>query len=138
VPRRRASRYRSRRTEEKRSTRWLDGKGLRPLSLGRRKRLLERLIPAPAPVLGRIFGVEEHGRALFAAAERLDLEGIVAKRLADAYAASTVWLKVKNRAYTQMEGRWDLFGRRGRARAVRQRTDLPLVQLGSKSPLTVR
>ena len=45
------------------------------------------------------------GRDLFSAVERLDLEGIVAKRKIDPYAASTTWLKVKNRAYTQMEGR---------------------------------
>jgi ATP-dependent DNA ligase len=37
--------------------------------------------------------------------ERLDLEGIVAKRKADPYAATTQWLKVKDRAYTQVEGR---------------------------------
>jgi ATP-dependent DNA ligase len=49
------------------------------------------------------------GRDLFTAAERLDLEGIVAKRKADPYAPATVWYKVKNRAYTQMEGRWELF-----------------------------
>ena len=48
-------------------------------------------------------------RAGFAAAERLDLEGIVAKRKADAYRPETVWYKIKNRAYTQLEGRGDLF-----------------------------
>ncbi len=41
--------------------------------------------------------------------ERLDLEGIVAKRKADLYAPSTTWLKVKNRAYTPTEGRGELF-----------------------------
>jgi hypothetical protein len=50
-------------------------------------------------------------RALFAAAERLDLEGIVAKRKVDPYAPGTVWYKVKNRAYTEAEGRGDLFHR---------------------------
>jgi hypothetical protein len=33
----------------------------------------------------------------------------VAKRKADFYAPNTVWYKVKNRAYSQMEGRWELF-----------------------------
>jgi ATP-dependent DNA ligase len=60
-------------------------------------------------VLSRLFAVEGRGRDLFGAAERLDLEGIVAKRKADPYAPSTVWYKVKNRAYTQMEGRGGLF-----------------------------
>jgi ATP-dependent DNA ligase len=65
-------------------------------------------------VLLRGFAVEGRGRDLFAAAERLDLEGIVAKRKVDPYAPNTVWFKVKNRAYTQAEGRWELFQRRGR------------------------
>jgi ATP-dependent DNA ligase len=38
-----------------------------------------------------------------------DLEGIVAKRKQDPYVADTIWYKVKNRAYTQMEGRGELF-----------------------------
>jgi hypothetical protein len=43
--------------------------------------------------------------------ERLDLEGIVAKRLVDPYTPDTVWRKVRNGAYTQMGGRRDLFHR---------------------------
>jgi ATP-dependent DNA ligase len=62
-------------------------------------------------VLSRVFAVEGRGRDLFAAAERLDLEGIVAKRKTDAYALGTVWFKIKNGAYTQMEGRGELFHR---------------------------
>jgi bifunctional non-homologous end joining protein LigD len=88
---------------------WLNGKNLRGLSLTRRKRALERVIPATSTVLSRVFAVEGRGRDLFGAAERLDLEGIVAKRKADAYAPTTVWYKVKNRAYTQIEGRGELF-----------------------------
>ena len=60
-------------------------------------------------MLLRGFAVEGRGRDLFAAAERLDLEGIVAKRKEDPYGAGTVWYKVRNRAYTQMEGRGELF-----------------------------
>jgi bifunctional non-homologous end joining protein LigD len=88
---------------------WLNGKDLRTLPLTRRKRALERVIPATSTVLSRVFAVQGRGRDLFAAAERLDLEGIVAKRKADAYAPTTVWFKVRNRAYTQMEGRGELF-----------------------------
>ena len=88
---------------------WLNGKELRGLPLTRRKHALERVIPATTTVLSRVFAVEGRGRDLFAAAERLDLEGIVAKRKADAYGSDTVWYKIKNRAYTQMEGRGELF-----------------------------
>jgi hypothetical protein len=40
-----------------------------------------------------------------------DLEGIVAKRLADPYEPRTRWLKIKNPDYTQQEGRGERFGR---------------------------
>jgi bifunctional non-homologous end joining protein LigD len=93
---------------------WLNGTDLRELPLTRRKRALERVIPATTTVLSRVFTVEERGRDLVAAAERLDLEGIVAKRKKDAYGAGTVWYKVKNQAYTQMEGRGELFHPRRR------------------------
>jgi ATP-dependent DNA ligase len=44
--------------------------------------------------------VEEHGEALFAEVDRLELEGIVAKRASSAYSAgrSRHWLKVKTAA----------------------------------------
>jgi ATP-dependent DNA ligase len=58
---------------------------------------------------GNVLKVEERARHLFEAAQRIDLEGIVAKRKADPYTPETVWYTVKNRAYTQMEGRWELF-----------------------------
>ena len=41
-----------------------------------------------------------------------DLEGIVAKRLADPYGPRTRWLKIKNPGYTQAEGRGELFNQR--------------------------
>jgi bifunctional non-homologous end joining protein LigD len=89
---------------------WLNGKDLRELPLVRRKRALEKLIPATTTVLSRVFTVEERGRDLFAAAQRLDLEGVVAKRKADFYdPAKTCWYKIKNSAYTQGEDRWELF-----------------------------
>ncbi len=78
---------------------WLNGKDLRKLPLTRRKRTLERIIPATSTVLSRVFAVEGRGRDLFAAAERLDLEGIVAKRKTDFYGSDTVWYNIKNRAY---------------------------------------
>jgi bifunctional non-homologous end joining protein LigD len=91
---------------------WMEGKDLRPLLLTRRKQLLTRLIPATTTVLSQVFSIAERGRDLFAAVERIDLEGIVAKRKADPYRPETVWYKIKNGAYTQGEGRGDLFDRR--------------------------
>jgi ATP-dependent DNA ligase len=55
-----------------------------------------------------VFSIEERGRDMFAAAERLDLEAIVAKRKADPYDAWVTWYKIKSRTYTQGEGRWEL------------------------------
>jgi hypothetical protein len=43
---------------------------------------------------------------------QLDLDGIVAKGRADASTADTIWWKVKNPAYSQTEGRRELFERR--------------------------
>jgi bifunctional non-homologous end joining protein LigD len=88
---------------------WLNGKDLRALPLIKRKRKLEQLIPTNNSTLSRMLAVEEHGRELFEAVQRLDLEGIVAKRKADVYSLQTVWYKVKNPAYTQADGRGDLF-----------------------------
>jgi bifunctional non-homologous end joining protein LigD len=87
----------------------LNGKDLRPQPLIKRKRRLERLIPTNNATVSRMLAVEAHGRELYEAAQRLDLEGIVAKRKEDPYSPQTIWYKVKNPAYTQAEGRGDLF-----------------------------
>jgi bifunctional non-homologous end joining protein LigD len=91
---------------------WVNGRDLRPLPLSERKKRLARLIPADTSTILRVPSYEEHGRELFQAACGLDLEGIVAKRKADAYEASTTWYKIKNPAYTQAEGRRELFENR--------------------------
>ncbi len=91
---------------------WVNGKDLRGLSLTRRKRALHKVIWAMSTALSQVFTIDERGRDLYAAAERLDLEGIVAKRKADPYGPETVWYKIKNRAYTQAEGRRELFEKR--------------------------
>jgi bifunctional non-homologous end joining protein LigD len=93
---------------------WVDGRDLRGLPLEERKARLERVLPEDTNDLLKVLTVEAHGRHLFDAAQRLDLEGIVAKRKADPYASETVWYKVKNRACTQAEGRSELFRGRGR------------------------
>jgi bifunctional non-homologous end joining protein LigD len=92
---------------------WLNGRDLRPQSLTRRKQRLARLIPTTTPTLSRLFSIERRGRDMLGAAQQLDLEGIVAKRKADPYnPETTTWYKIKNRAYTQAEGRWELFQKR--------------------------
>jgi hypothetical protein len=40
------------------------------------------------------------------------VQPIVAKRKTDPYSPETTWYKIKNRAYTQAEGRWELFNRK--------------------------
>jgi bifunctional non-homologous end joining protein LigD len=91
---------------------WLNGHDLRDLPLTQRKRRLERLIPAAVGPLNRMPCFEREGQELFEAACQLDLEGIVAKRKADAYELRTCWYKIKNPTYTQAEGRGEFFERR--------------------------
>jgi bifunctional non-homologous end joining protein LigD len=88
---------------------WLNGGDLRAQPLIKRKQKVEHLIPGSNATLSRVLAVDEHGRELFEAAQRLDLEGIVAKRKADPYSPQTAWYKIKNPAYTQVEERGDLF-----------------------------
>jgi bifunctional non-homologous end joining protein LigD len=91
---------------------WLNGQDLRSVPLSRRKRRLERVVPAAAGPLNRVPCFEHEGLELFQAACMLDLEGIVAKRKGDGYATDTAWYKIKNPTYTQAEGRRELFERR--------------------------
>ena len=54
---------------------WVNGKDLRGLPLVRRKRAVHKLIWATSTALSQVFSVEERGRDLYAAAERLDMRG---------------------------------------------------------------
>jgi bifunctional non-homologous end joining protein LigD len=98
---------------------WLDGTDLRALPLTDRKGMLGDLLPEDTGPLYKILTLEEHGRALFSAIKKMDLEGIVAKRKSDAYAPGTEWYKIKNFGYSQGDGRVDLFRPRERRRAQR-------------------
>jgi bifunctional non-homologous end joining protein LigD len=80
---------------------WLDGCDLRSLPLVERKRRLGELLPADTGPLYKVFTLEEHGRALFETARRLDLEGVVAKRRQDPYAPETLWYQIRNPSYRQ-------------------------------------
>ena len=91
---------------------WVRARDLRTLPLTRRKRALTGLVPATTTVLSQVFSIEGRGRDLFDAVQRLDLEGIVAKRKVDPYEPETVWYKIKSGTYTQGEGRWELIRQR--------------------------
>jgi len=90
---------------------WLNGRDLRALPLARRKRLLELAIPANTASVLKVLSIDGDGLALFRAVEKLDLEGLVAKRSADPYDAATIWYQVPNPGYSQTEGRAELFDR---------------------------
>ena len=98
---------------------WLDGTDLRSRPLSERKDLLGDLLPEDTGPLYKILTLDEHGRALFSAIKKMDLEGVVAKRKTDPYGAATSWYKIKNPGYSQGEGRGELFRPRERRRSER-------------------
>ena len=74
-------------------------KDVRAAPLKERKALLDRIVrryglQTTEPFIGE-------GRPLFSAVCRLDLEGIVAKRIADPYGPQTKWWKIPNPTYSQ-------------------------------------
>jgi ATP-dependent DNA ligase len=79
------------------------------LPLSERRRALRAILPKSSPIVTAPLAVEGRGRELFEAMCAHDLEGIVAKRLGDAYDPRAKWLKIKNPDYSQKEGRGDLF-----------------------------
>jgi hypothetical protein len=91
---------------------WLNGSDLRGTALIERKDALRRIIPSqPFPVIYNSHQNGE-GKALFEAACRIDLEGIVAKWKYGTYTEDeqrTGWVKIKNRAYSQTIGRHEQF-----------------------------
>jgi bifunctional non-homologous end joining protein LigD len=80
---------------------WVNGRDLRALPLTRRKRVLQRVVQATSTALSQVFTMEGRGCDMLRAAERLDLEGIVAKRKPDPYGPDAVWYTIRNQAYTQ-------------------------------------
>jgi bifunctional non-homologous end joining protein LigD len=90
-----------------------DGKDLRSEGLTDRKQELRRLMTkVPESRMRYADHVEEHGTALFQRVCEMDLEGIVAKHSLAPYTTErTTWFKIKNRNYSQMQGREELFER---------------------------
>jgi bifunctional non-homologous end joining protein LigD len=84
---------------------WLDGDDLRGLPLLERKRRLAGLLPSDTGPLYKVFTLEEHGRALYQAAKKMDLEGVVAKRKSDPYGSETLWYRVRNPAHVAPWGK---------------------------------
>jgi len=107
---------------------WLNGRDLRDLPLVRRKEILREIIP-PSP--SRILysdHIEEHGPQIFDFACQHDLEGVVAKWKFGSYlpnSNATTWIKIKNPAYSQMDGRAERFERQQK----RQRSSSGKVRL---------
>jgi bifunctional non-homologous end joining protein LigD len=89
----------------------------------RRKQELRRLLSrSPASRLQYVDHVHEYGAALFQRVCEMDLEGIVAKHSYGPYvteAQRTTWFKIKNRSYSQMAGREELFNRERSQRTCR-------------------
>ena len=90
---------------------WLDGVDLRALPLSERRAALRSLLAKGSPAISEAVSVKGRGCELYNLMCAHDLEGIVAKRLADPYAPRTRWLKIKNRDYSQAEGRAELFNK---------------------------
>jgi len=88
-----------------------NGSDLRRERLIDRKHELKRISSGLSPL---VFAehIERSGIALFKKACELDLEGIVAKDGRAPYdAQQTTWFKIRNREYSQMVGREELFER---------------------------
>ena len=88
---------------------WLNGTDLRALPLTERRKSLQGIVSKGSPIVSEALSVAGRGRELFELMRTNDLEGIVAKRLADPYDTRVRWLKIKNPDYSQKEGRGDLF-----------------------------
>ena len=88
---------------------------MRFLPLIERKRQLRKLLKRKGSRVLYLDHVENDGKLLFEQIVKMDLEGMVCKRKNSPYRAtaepSKHWIKVKNRRYSQLEGREELFDR---------------------------
>ena len=89
----------------------IDGKDVRSERLTDRKQELRRLLFSIQSRVLYADHIEREGIALFKRVCDMDLEGIVAKHAFSPYTAETKWFKIKNRHYSQMAGREELFER---------------------------
>jgi len=92
---------------------WLNGEDLRPTSLLERKeRLCDLIHSSKCTRILYADHIEQFGKRFFKEICGRDLEGIVAKRQRSVYRNDGIgWLKIKNRSYSQAEGRHELLRR---------------------------
>jgi len=100
---------------------WVDGRDLRQLPLIERKRQLKKLIMSgkktcPSLMYGQ--HIRGRGKDLFDLICKVDAEGITIKDASAPYGITARWFKVRNKNYTQMEGRHELFEGKTLKRAV--------------------
>ena len=99
---------------------WYEGKNLMKLTLKERRQILENIFPAGDDKIRLSEVFPENGNDFFKAAEKLGLEGIIAKNLESTYTPgyrSKNWLKIKVHkrqevvigGYTLNEGTGKLF-----------------------------
>jgi bifunctional non-homologous end joining protein LigD len=92
---------------------FLNGKDLRVLPLIERKTILKKLLRRKRSRIVYLDHVETDGQLLFEQIVAMDLEGMVCKRKNSPYKAtekpSSAWIKIKNRTYSQAQGREELF-----------------------------
>lgn len=91
---------------------WLNETDLSRLPLLTRKAKLKQILPRRSEHVLYVDHAKGSGKKLFALACELDLEGIIAKNADSPYDPTSTqpyWIKIKNPAYSQKEGRGDLF-----------------------------
>ena len=77
---------------------WLNGADLRPLPLSERRGHLQTILPKGSAIISGPLSVTGRGHKIFELMCAHDLEGIVAKKLADPYNPKlTRWHKILNR-----------------------------------------
>jgi bifunctional non-homologous end joining protein LigD len=82
----------------------VNGRDVTALPLTRRKRLLDLTVPANTAHLMKVLTIEGDGVALYKAAARMDLAGVLARRKDDAYDARAEWIEILNPAYSARRG----------------------------------
>lgn len=90
------------------------GEDVRSLSLSERKNELRRVLKSRPLRSLCCSHIDAVGQALYEAACRHDLEGIVAKLRNGTYISgreNTTWFKIRNRSYSQWDGRNEMFNR---------------------------
>ncbi len=100
---------------------FVNGHDLRNLPLSTRRNILRELVPKRSHIIELPVAVRTKGSVMYSHVCRIDLEGVVAKRLSDTYRETTLWYKILNPSYSQSVGRAELFAGFRRAAQAPQR-----------------